>query len=303
MTQMLVRLAPLSLALLLLAAPHASAGGPFVAEPGKGYAHLYGGSIRADHYYNTAGTLRPYDTLKTELNAVMFGITGEYGIAEGLELNLDLPFGIFTLSSESLFPDRQIVSPTYLGIGGTYQISSGNLSTSLSTMVKIPPGFHDGIYDDPEHPTFLSDGFLQVTTMLNAGFRHKDMWLKGGAGYTWRDEEPIDEIPFNVEVGFSRVEGTGIFVAVSGVVSTGDVTQPLRPFYAGSSGTIEDRQRNDGGRGILRTIDRENYVTVGAGAFVDLFETVTVTGRYELRLFGSNTLAMRGVMLGIARHF
>lgn len=288
---------------LLLAGARADAGGPFVEEQGKGFAHLYGGAIRADHYYNTSGEWIPYDTLKTDLSIVVFGISASYGVLDGLELNLDLPLDILTLTSGSRFPDRRIVSPAYYGIGATVQLGKGNLSSSLSSMVKIPPGFHDGIYDDPAHPTFLSDGFLQVTSMLNVGFLYKYMWFKGGAGYTWRDEEPLDEIPFGVEIGFSRVEGTGIFMNVAGVVSTGDVTQPLKPFYAGASGTAEERKRSDGGRGTFRTIDRENYVSIGAGAFVELFDAFTVTGRYELRVFGRNSLAMRGAFLGIGYHF
>lgn len=302
MNTTLVRLAPVLLALLLVAS-RAAASGPFVIDAGKGYAHLYGGAIRADHYYTTEGDLRPYDTVKTDLNIVQFGLSADYGILDGLEVNLDVPLTIYTMTSASRFPDRQIVAPAYVGIGGTWRMSSENLATSVSTMLKVPPGFHRGIYDDPNHPSFLSDGFLQVTTMLNAGFHYKNIWLKGGAGYTWRDEEPLDEIPFNVELGFSRVEGTGIFLGLSGVVSTGDVTEPLRPFYAGASGTAEERMRQDGGRGILRTIDRENYLTINAGAFIDIFERYSITGRYDLRLFGRNSMALRGALLGVGYRF
>jgi hypothetical protein len=289
--------------LALVAVSTAHAGGPFVLEPGKGFAHLYGGALRADQYYNTEGEMRSYDTLKTDFSAVMFGLSADYGLLEGLELNFEMPVGIFTLTSASRFPDRQIVSPTHVGIGATYQLSGGSLATSVSTMLKIPPGFHDGIYDDPNHPTFLSDGYFQLQTMLHAGFTHKNIWLKGAAGYTWRDEEPIDEIPYAFEIGFSRVEGTGIFVGVNGVVSTGDVTQPLRPFYAGASGTVEERQRADGGRGIFRTIDRENNLNIGAGAFVYVMDQVMISGRYELRLFGRNSIATRGAFLGVGYRF
>jgi hypothetical protein len=291
------------IALASLAPSPAAASGPFVLEPGKGFAHLYGGAYRADQYLDTEGEMHAYDTLKTSLNAVMFGISADYGVIDGLEANFEMPVGIFSLTSKERFPDRRIVSPTHIGLGATYRLSGGNVATSISTMVKIPPGFHRGIYDDPKHPTFLSDGFLQLATMLNAGFTHKNMWLKAAAGYTWRDEEPLDEIPYNFEIGFSRVEGTGIFLNIHGVVSTGDVTQPLQPFYAGSSGTAEERERRDGGRGNLRTIDRENNLNVAAGAFFNIMDNVMVTGRYELRLFGRNTMATRGALLGIGYQF
>jgi hypothetical protein len=302
MKQTLAYVVALIVTIALDVAP-AVAGGPFVLEAGEGIARLTGGAYRADQYYNTEGRLRTYDTVKTQLNVVRFGLSGDYGLIDGLELNVDVPIGIYTLTSRAQFPDRRIVTPEYFGLGGTYRLSAGNLATSLSAMVKLPPGFHRGIYDDPAHPTFLSDGFLQIAGMLNAGFKYKNIWLKAGAGYTWRDEEPIDEIPFTFELGFSRVEGTGIFVGLDGVVSTGDVTQPLRPFYAGASGSVEERQRNDGGRGVFRTIDRENYLNVGAGAFVYVTKQLMVNGRYDLRLFGRNTIAMRGAQLGLGYRF
>lgn len=294
----------LSLVLALFTIAPVRASGPWVLETGKGLVNLYGGAYSADKFINTAGEQRTrFDTLGTGLNIVMFGVSADYGLVNDLELNFEMPVGIFSLTSEERFPDRRIVSPTHVGIGATYQISNGNIVSSLSSMLKIPPGFHSGIYDDPKHPTFLSDGYFQLTTMLHAGFTHKSIWVKAGAGYNWRDEEPLDEIPFNFEIGLSRVKGTGIFVGCHGVVSTGDVTAPARPFYVGASGTVEDRQRLDGGRGILRTIDRENTFAINAGAFVHMFERIMISGRYDLRLFGRNTLSIRGASLAVGYRF
>ena len=299
-----VRLFVITLVLLpLLVTISKAQGSAFLSEEGKGFVHLYGGAARADHYYDVDGNLRALDTHKTSFGAVNFGVTANYGLTPDLELNLDLPIGYYSISSTSRFTPRSIFSPPYLGLGATYSLSSERLYSSISAMVKIPPGFHSGIYDDPKHPTFLSDGFLQITTLLNVGFTFETGWIKGGAGYTWRDEEPLDEIPYSFEVGLSRVPGTGIFVGVDGVVSTGDVTQPLRPFYAGSSGEGEERRRIDGGRGIFRNIDREHYFALTAGAFVFVTERIMIDGRYRLRLFGRNSLALQGAYLGVGHTF
>jgi hypothetical protein len=300
---MVLRHALLFSLLCILGAGVATAGDSLVLPAGSGRVRIYGGSARAGNYYDTRGNLKLFDSVQTSFVATTFGFTFDYGLTDALELDLDLPIGYFQVSSKSRFPTRSIFSPVYYGVGATYQITREAVATSISSMLKIPPGFHRGIYDDPEHPSFLSDGFFQVTTMLNARMIFDQIWLKGSVGYNWRDEEPLDEILYNLEVGFSRVEGTGVFVSVGGVQSTGDATMPARPFYAGASGDIEELLRRSGGTGRFSTIDRENYVAVSAGAFVNLTRQITLDGRYIVRLFGTNTLSLQGGYLGASYNF
>jgi hypothetical protein len=281
----------------------ARAGDPEIIAAKKLRTYIYGGSARASRYYNLDGDLKRYDTLGTDFVATTFGLTAAYGLLDDLQLDLDLPVGYYSLTSKSRFPDRSIISPSYYGIGATYQVSRGKVNASVSSMLKVPPGFHKGIYDDPKHPTFLSDGYLQLTTTLNFGFMLKETWFKGSAGYNWRDEEPLDEIVFNAEIGVSKVEGTGIFVGCSGVVSTGDVTHPLMPFYTGASGSTEEQNRGDGGQGVFRTIDRENYFAINAGAFVSITDQIFISGKYAVRLFGKNSLSLQGAYLGAGYNF
>ncbi len=284
-------------------AGHATSEGLFTFEPGKGIVHVYGGWGRTSSFYRTDGDVRLFDTVGTVFSAGLFGVTADYGLIDGLELNLDVPIGYFSLSSEERFPSRSIFTPVYFGLGATYQLSRQKLVTSISTMVKIPSGFHRGIYDDPEHPTFLSDGFFQWTSTFNFGFTYKQIWMKGMAGYNFRDEEPEDEVLYGLELGLSRVEGTGIFVTAGGVISTADVTQPARPFYAGASGSADELARSDGGTGRFSTIDRETYFAIGAGAFVHITNNISLDGRYSVRLFGRNTLNLQTVLLGAGYTF
>jgi len=279
------------------------AGEPITSAKGKGIIAIYGGSARATSYYNIRGVLRRYDTLNTDFVVTTFGLWGNYGLTDDLQLDFDMPVNYCGISSEDRFPDRSIFQLAYIGVGGTYQITRGALNSSLSAMAKIPAGFHRGIYDDPEHPSFLSDGMFQVTTSLNLGFTYDKVWVKGSAAYNWRDEEPLDEILYALEVGLSKIEGTGIFVGCSGVVSTGDVTMPLRPFYAGASGDAVELGRYDGGTGRFSTIDRENFLAVNAGAYVDIFDQLVVSGKYTVRLLGTNSLALQGAYLGVGYKF
>jgi hypothetical protein len=299
-----IPLAMVMVVVLLLAAADARAGGgPTVVRKGKISGHLYGGSARAANYFTPSGLQRLFDTAGTSFSAATFGLTLDYGVGSNLELNLDLPIGYYSITSESRFPDRSIFSPAWYGLGATYGIVGAEgeqgLAASVSSMLRIPPGFHSGIYDDPAHPTFLSDGYFQVMTSLNGGYRSETTWINGSLGYNWRDEEPLDEIVYNAEVGFTKVEGTGIFIGLNGVVSTGDVNTPARSFYAGASGSESEQSRIDGGTGRFSTIDRENHISISAGAFVTLTERLVVDGRYVIRLAGNNSLALRGAYLGI----
>jgi hypothetical protein len=278
-------------------------GPPLVLTAGKGFVRLYSSWGRTNTFYRYDGELRLFDTVGTSYAATIFGVTGDYGLTDALELNVDIPVGYFSLTSESRFPSRSIFMPVYFGVGATYQLSRERLKTSVSTMIKVPSGFHRGIYDDPNHPTFLSDGYLQWTSMFNVGFTYKQIWMNGGVGYNFRDEEPEDEILYRLEFGFSRVEGTGIFAGVNGVLSTADAGQPARPFYAGASGPVDELERSDGGTGRFSTIDRENYFAITAGAFVDIMKNVRLDGRYSVRLFGKNSLNLQMASLGVGYTF
>ncbi len=307
--RMVIRRAFISIATLVLliitlgfTSPLFAGGGAFIQPKGEGFLTLFGGTGSTENYYNIRGNLRKFDTVGTVFTATTFGLGYDYGITDALELNVELPIGYYSVTSETRFPDRSIFAPAYYGLGATYQLSGEGLHLSASTMLKAPPGYHRGIYDDPAHPTFLSDGYFQITSMVHTGFAEEGLWFKGGVGYNWRDEEPEDEIIYYAEVGSSKVEGAGIFAGIQGVVSMGDPSMPGRPFYAGSSATNPDDVRFNGGQGIFRTIEAESYLAVNAGAYVYVMDDLMVNGRYLVRLSGTNTLAIQGVYLGAGYH-
>jgi hypothetical protein len=77
----------------------------------------------------------------------------------------------------------------------------------------------------------------------------------------------------------------------------------MMPFYAGASGTTAEQSRGDGGQGIFRNIDRENYFAINAGAFVSITDHIFVSGKYAVRLFGKNSLSLQGAYLGAGYNF
>lgn len=289
---------------LLSSAGVLQAGDPVVLAPGKGSLIVYGGSLSADHFYDINGDLRRFDTNVTRFLAVLFGTTFRYGLATDVELNVELPLAYLSLTSKKRFPDRSIFAPSYVGIGGTYQLIRGDIfNASGDAMLKIPPGFHRGIYDDPNHPSFLSDGFFQATAGANVSLWTEPILLKGRAAYNWRDEEPVDEFQFSLSGILTRVEGTGIHVGFDGVIPLADVTQPLLPFYSGASGTPEQVSRIDGGTGRFATIDREFFIALNAGAYVNITNSILVSGNYTIRLGGKNSLALGGAFLALGYSF
>lgn len=296
-------IAVITLLIFILPSNARGQGDAFLQEKGKGEAWLYLGGGSTRNYFNVDGVQRLFDSLETTFLSLGIGVSVDYGLMNNLELNVALPISYYQLTSASLFPDRSILAPDWLGVGLTYQITKAPVFTSVSSQVKIPPGFHDGIYDDPNHPTFLSDGFLQWATLLNVGYAKDGIWFKGSGGYNLRGEEPADEFLYSAQIGFSRVEGTGIFLGIGGVVSTEDASQPLRPFYAGASSSREEKFRIDGGTGRFSTIDREDYFSIKPGFFVELNDELMVSAEYLIRLAGVNSLALSGLYGGVGYRF
>jgi hypothetical protein len=65
----------------------------------------------------------------------------------------------------------------------------------------------------------------------------------------------------------------------------------LRAFYAGANAPPDSSEvRLDGGTGSLRTIDRENYIDVRPGFFVDISSRLTLAAQYSVRIAGTNTM-------------
>lgn len=288
---------------LLFTDPVLGQGDAFLQDKGKGEVWVYFGGGSTRNYFNVDGDQRLFDSLGTSFLALGMGVSVDYGLFDNLEANVSLPVSYYRLTSDALFPDRSILAPDWLGLGLTYQIIRHPVAASVSSHIKIPPGFHDGIYDDPNHPTFLSDGYFQFTNSLNLGFQLDGVWFKGSAGYNVRGEEPVDEILYSAQIGLTRVEGTGIFLGVEGGIATEDASQPLRPFYAGATGSDSEKLRQDGGTGSFRTIDREDYFSVMPGFFVELNDELMVSARYVVRLAGVNTIAIRGLYAGAGYRF
>lgn len=272
----------------------------FLQEEGKGEAWLYAGGGSTKTIYDADGRQRLFDTSGTRFSAYVFGLNVDYGLTDRLELNLSLPVGLFSLTSDVHFPDRSILAPAYLGLGATYGVTTGDLLSAIALQVRVPPGFHRGIYNDPNHPSFLSDGFLEVRGQIAGAYAGDGFWVKGSGAYSWRDEEPEDQIVLEAQAGLSRVEGTGVFVSAEWLLSLGDASNPARPFYAGSQG---DFSEFTGGVGRMTTIAEEEYLVIAPGAYFDFLDDWTISTQYRLRLAGTHTIRLNSLFVGLGYRF
>lgn len=302
---MQVRPVPVALILLfLLSVPSGlslfAQSDAFLQPQGKAEVWLSGGGGSTKTIFDTDGRQRLFDTAGTTFGAYVLTVSVDYGLADNLELNASLPLGYLTLRSDVKFPDRSILAPLYLGLGATWGLRSGPLRGALTLQLRIPPGFHDGIYDDPNHPTFLSDGYLELLAGVAAAWSSDAVWVKGTTGVSLRAEEPADHLFAAIEVGHSRVEGTGVFIGLEGVTSLSDPAEPLFPFYAGADGDLEEFS---GGTGRMRTIDRESYLVIAPGAFFNLGAAWTISSQYRVRLLGLHTVRLNGLYVGAGHRF
>lgn len=272
----------------------------FLQRPGEAeiWVSAGGGSTRT--MFNTDAEERLLDTIGTDFSAYVLTINADYGLTENLELNGTLPIGWFSTTSE-IFPDRSILAPAYLGLGATWRFLDGPVRAAAGVEARIPPGFHQGIYDDPAHPTFLSDGFFELrSTLFGAWSNGDNLWAKGGVGYAFRAEEPVDALTAEAEIGFSSVPGTGLFLKLSAETSLSDPSTPTRPFYAGAA---TGKENLTGGTGRILTIERQRFFDVAPGIFVDLSDRLSTAFLYRIRVLGLHTLRINGLYIGVGFRF
>lgn len=273
------------------------------------FLKAYGGVSTAGSFHDTEGKLiaekrfdvqRPDDTVLTrvtetyDFTGILGGVYGEYGLTDDLTLLLDVPVGYFELTRKNLvarqFSEnivtreqidtvKSITSVSYYGLGARYRIGqSDKITSSISAMVHVPPGFSSPIINNPAYP-FLSDGAFEVRGGLELGFPASFGWAGISAMYNWRDEELKDELLIHAEAGFNKVENAFFKVHV-------DVVQSMSSFN-----DVEDFEPN-------QTQLQENYLAAGASFTLFFSKAWFVDIDYSVRVFGENTWNLSNIIVG-----
>lgn len=263
------------------------------------FAKAYIGTMLASSYKNLAGDNVFYkrDTSALylngrnygmELSGILAGLYAEYGLTDDVTLLLDVPVGRFALhevysSDDILFEgntkaDLSITQAVYYGVGARWKINTGKGVTSLSMMAKIPPGFHNGVANDP-HP-FLSDGAFQIGGGLEFGYPFKESWLASSLLYNHRFEDLSDELSVHVELGAKNIPSTLIKIYV-------DILQSMSSFP-----TNEEFNPR-------RTILQESYVAAGASFGIYVSDNWFLDLEYSARFVGKNTWNIGTFSVGV----
>lgn len=87
--------------------------------------------------------------------------------------------------------------------------------------ILIPPGFHNGLFDDPDY-NFLSDGAFQINFGLTFLKEFKKSWIESHIIYRFKTEEFKDDIIIFTEAGLSTVPGTALSMSLEFIQNTGN---------------------------------------------------------------------------------
>ncbi|MBI3259201.1 MAG: hypothetical protein HYZ54_06990 [Ignavibacteriae bacterium] len=293
-----IRLYILPLVVILICSHSLFAGG-WTQPKNQLFAKAYIGTMLASSYKDLAGDNIFYkrDTsalylngrdYAMELSGILGGVYAEYGLTDDVTLLLDIPAGRFALhevySTDDITVDGDtkadfnITQAVYYGIGTRWKINTGKGVTSLSMMVKIPPGFHNGVASDP-HP-FLSDGAFQIGGGLEFGYPFKESWLASSLLYNHRFEDLSDELSVHVELGAKNIPSTLIKIYM-------DILQSMSSFP-----TNEEFNPR-------RTILQESYVAAGASFGIYVSENWFLDMGYSARFVGKNTWNIGTFTLGV----
>jgi hypothetical protein len=164
--------------------------------------------------------------------------------------------------------DFSLFQPNFYAVGGKYLLDQELISPFIIAEFRIPPGFHNGILNDPDY-NFLSDGAFEVYGTVGGTLHLKESWIEAGITYNYRDEELVDQLIFDLEAGLKTVPGTAL-----GVYGR----------YFQSLGNMDDAPDFD----PRNTIIQQDLLKVGA-LFDIYFDNFYSRFEYSVNLYGRNT--------------
>lgn len=161
-----------------------------------------------------------------------------------------------------------LFQPDYYAVGGRYILDYDELFPFIKAEFRIPPGFYNGILNDPDY-NFLSDGAFEFLGTLGGAMHFDKSWIEAAVTYNYRDEELADQMIFDLEAGLKTVPGTAL-----GVYGR----------YYQSFGNMDDAPNFN----PRHTIIQQDLLKVGA-LFDIYFDNFYSRFEYTVNLYGRNT--------------
>lgn len=263
---------------------------------------IFGGKSNATSFYNLDGNTtfelpdKSLDEEQPERNYIFqysayeSGIRAEYAPIENLVIYSEIPIiyhslttkadtTIYdTISYKKITGEYSLLQPSYYSIGGRYKFYSKLAYLAAMAELRIPPGFHSGIQNDPDYE-FLSDGAFELNAGLLLGVKFEKGWLESSFSYFLRGEELVDYIKIHTELGLTTVPGTKLGAELDFIQSLGSFNEAV---------TFEPR---------LTTL-QENIFQGGFIFQLFITDNFYVDFSYKICLFGKNTSNKSGYLLG-----
>ena len=198
-----------------------------------------------------------------------------------MSVSAEIPFTYSRLKEEYEYDDHfikqdrntySVTQPDYYRLGLKYSFFTGDLYSYSKLSLFIPPGFHNGIFDDPDY-TFLSDGAMVFTPGLYMGCNFEKSWLELQAAYSFRGEELEDMYVIGLEGGLRNIENTALKATLS---------------YHKSVNTIDE---NSHAFNMLETPVHEDYIQLTPSFMIRFDSGLYVAVDYKLKLWAKNSWA------------
>ncbi len=300
-----------TLTVVLLAGSQIAEATGWPQKADNGFVKVYYSSATASSYFGGDGTVitqhrleDPNDStrqyMRFDYDIQVFGVYGEFGLSDNLTLVADFPLVALSLTetTETLrsYPSQgvtlsstsdttlDIAAFAYYGLGVRYALPlQGDLNVLGLLDVRIPPGFHNGLYDDPEFE-YLSDGVFAMRIGAELGLPVSGGWLATRIAYALNAEERSDELHVCLEGGLNTVENAQIKLFVDGILALED-PETSRPFN------------------VRETPSVEQYIVTGGSFIFNFSEALFADFTISAPLAGANTWNGAAVSFGIGLKF
>ncbi|MBD2767613.1 hypothetical protein IC235_06880 [Hymenobacter sp. BT664] len=189
------------LALGLLSAPAAQAGGGWIRKKGKGYAKVGLTTVNTAYYHPLTG-----GTISTApFSQQVYSLYGEYGLIDRLEATLSFPF-FRRAAFPDLTPGQGVGDPE---IGLRYGLLTGRWPLAVGVAVEAPLGdpnkFGQGIADPSLYlrlPTGDGEWNVWTRAALSHSLGKLPAFFTLNAGYNKRTGGFTDQYSYGAQVGY-----------------------------------------------------------------------------------------------------
>lgn len=184
-----------------------------------------------------------------------------------------------TLKYKKNIGDYSLFQTSYFALGARYKFYSKLAYLAITGEFRIPPGFHNGIQNDPNYK-FLSDGAFEIKSGIILGITFEKGWLESSFSYNFRAEELVDYLQVHTEFGLSNIPGAKIGARL-------DYFQSMGNFNT----AVEFDPR--------KTTLQENALKASFLFNWFLTDNFYIDFSFEVNLLGKNTMNSSGFLAGV----